>query len=511
MLVDHGADVFVESSKGNNSLSTAFANKHWRIVEYLLEHDADIHSSLAIACENENKNLIKYLVENRGVDINIKDKRKNKSPLIIACECQNEKLVEYLMKHGAILNEQDIKENLIILINACKENNEYIVKCIIENGGNKYINEKVKDSKDNTLVPLICACQNMIKYDRNKIKTGNIIKYLIEHGADVNLKVIKKNNEILTPLYSLFPTEYYSNYYYEEIYTKYINQEHFENILKLLIDHGANINESIDNSIKQTLLSYACYNGYFNIVKFLVENGADVNDSSAPLINACHGRILKNNREAIVKYLVEHGADINIKNNNSTWLKTQSPLICACISGNLDVFKCLVEHGANINDTIINPCYYSELIDELDFHFSLLGFACYRQSDSIVKYLMDLGLNLTKQEINIYKILIYAFEYQNDHIVKCFDEHHAPFNEEINQNKDKYFKDACEKGNEHIIKYLDRHCIHISLNISLNAEKYSYHLCTACQNGHENIVRYLVEQGVSINAFDDYRNPLGIA
>ena len=79
--------------------------------------------------------------------------------------------------------------------------------------------------------------------------------------------------------------------------------------MKYLIEHGADVNkESKDGT---TPLFIACEYGNYAIVKCLVEHGANVNkelkNGKTPLIIACDSR---NRNETIVKYLIVNGADI---------------------------------------------------------------------------------------------------------------------------------------------------------------------------------------------------------
>ncbi|KAG4083869.1 ankyrin [Neocallimastix lanati (nom. inval.)] len=114
-----------------------------------------------------------------------------------------------------------------------------------------------------------------------------------------------------------------------------------ENIVKYLVEHEADINKETDNG--QTPLFDACRKENENIVKYLVEHGADINketnNGKTPLFYAC-----RKENENIVKYLVEHEADINKETDNG-----ETPLFYACESGNENIVKYLVEHGADIN------------------------------------------------------------------------------------------------------------------------------------------------------------------
>ncbi len=48
----------------------------------------------------------------------------------------------------------------------------------------------------------------------------------------------------------------------------------YSDIVKLLIDHGANVNAK--SSVGNTALTYACCGGYEEVVRILLEAGADV-------------------------------------------------------------------------------------------------------------------------------------------------------------------------------------------------------------------------------------------
>jgi len=76
----------------------------------------------------------------------------------------------------------------------------------------------------------------------------------------------------------------------------------------LNIEHGVNVNQKGIQG--ETPLLRACQRGHENIVKYLVEHGANVNIKTytTPLKVAC-----ENGNERIIKYLLEHGADINDK------------------------------------------------------------------------------------------------------------------------------------------------------------------------------------------------------
>jgi outer membrane protein TolC len=113
-------------------------------------------------------------------------------------------------------------------------------------------------------------------------------------------------------------------------------------ITRYLIEKGADVNVKGVNSI--TPIYVATARGHIEVVRFLLEKKADPNipgDSGrrTPLIRACEkGRI------EIAKLLIQNGADVEAKSVNG-W----TPLHNAVEGGYVDLVKFLIEKGANVN------------------------------------------------------------------------------------------------------------------------------------------------------------------
>jgi ankyrin repeat protein len=88
------------------------------------------------------------------------------------------------------------------------------------------------------------------------------------------------------------------------------------NIMKFLINRGADINVEI---MGKTLLFWACAYGNFNIVKLLIARGVNIKDEekSTLLHNAC-----ESGYSDIVTLLIDNGIDVNIKNDRGNTLYT---------------------------------------------------------------------------------------------------------------------------------------------------------------------------------------------
>jgi ankyrin repeat protein len=93
-----------------------------------LEYGADINienlygeTAIFKTCKSGNKDLVEYLVEH-GADINKEEKWYGETPLFYACKSGNKDLVEYLVEHGEDINKED-ENGLIPLFYACNNGN----------------------------------------------------------------------------------------------------------------------------------------------------------------------------------------------------------------------------------------------------------------------------------------------------------------------------------------------------------------------------------------------------
>lgn len=140
-----------------------------------------------------------------------------------------------------------------------------------------------------------------------------IVKYLVENGASVDAEVltITKNLEVFEYLLeqgnlNINSVGYLGMTALSLASIEYGNLE----MIKYLLEKGADIN--VKNEDGSTALMTASMYGNLEIIKYLIENGADINakdnDGSTALIYASKWGNLET-----VEYLVKNGADINIK------------------------------------------------------------------------------------------------------------------------------------------------------------------------------------------------------
>jgi ankyrin repeat protein len=128
-------------------------------------------------------------------------------------------------------------------------------------------------------------------------------------------------------------------------------------IIKCLVEHGANVNTSNGKTIgRENLLHKAVRSGKEDIVEYLVSRrDANVNAIDSYRMTPLHYAVGLGNVE-MVRCLVDHGANVNATNSNGT-----TPLHLAAKSGNEDTVRYLISQGAFINavDRTGTPLHYA--------------------------------------------------------------------------------------------------------------------------------------------------------
>ena len=126
-------------------------------------------------------------------------------------------------------------------------------------------------------------------------------------------------------------------------YTKFLNIKALA-IVKVILQHVQDLNEIDEVTYyKDTILHRAIRCGNQNIIKILVDHGSDVNakdaDSNTPLHLA-----LTSKRTKIAQQLIEFGALLDCKNNNN-----ETPLHICSEKGLNEIAKILIKQNVNLN------------------------------------------------------------------------------------------------------------------------------------------------------------------
>uniref|UniRef100_A0A336N437 CSON006168 protein n=1 Tax=Culicoides sonorensis TaxID=179676 RepID=A0A336N437_CULSO len=294
------------------------------IREYLIKEEIintnstykDGKTLLHFAASYKKLKIVEFLIKNK-VEKNVRDK-DGRTPLQVAIESKSFKIFNYLVEYGADVYIKDYNDTAL-LHSAVRSDGLKMVKLLIKN---YKFDVNVKDSNQRT--PLHDAISRTPLHDAISRSNLEIVKYLIDRGADVNAK---DSNE-RTALHEV---------------AKHSNLE----IVKYFIDHGADVHAKDSN--KRTALHEVAKHSNLEIVKYFIDHGADhcMNLLLAQILKltALHESIISSNLE-IVKYLIDHGAEVNAKD------KDDNTVLHSCFEGMFldeDIFILLIQQGANIN------------------------------------------------------------------------------------------------------------------------------------------------------------------
>lgn len=251
----------------------------------------------------------------------------------------------------------------------------------------KDVNINAKNEEGETPLMAAVKINDAFKSLENQSDPIEIIKLLLDHGADVNAKD-KKGFTALLIICS--QTEYGS-----------LNSDQTVKVAKLLIEKGAAINfNRVEYDMNEgTPLTNACKNAKTDLIKLLIEKGANVNakgyddenpltillkadsksmteatkikliqiliakganplqandrgetakaiakqNSSKNIIDALNGKVIAVNEEKKFIYEVE-GIKVELGANGQ--------LAAACLVGNLDDLKLAINNGAEVNEIV---------------------------------------------------------------------------------------------------------------------------------------------------------------
>jgi ankyrin repeat protein len=378
-LLASKADVTLANKDGNIPLYIASRHGHHGVVQELLRYDSNINGTksknpLLIASYFGHYKTVKILLEN-GANVNVQGEDGDSS-LINASRKGWTEIVRILLKFGAdaTLRNEEYDENALHL--ACFLGRTDVVEVLLDHGMD------IDDHDEDTYTPL----QKAIEGERvmtalfllNRGANGNIVAcdtsalYLaIDNGFREIVNSLLKLNVDVNPKNddgSLADSPHYAavrNGYYQitkELLRRGANMNDVKgyggkNLLmraiesqnswieKLLIEHGADVNER-DKYDNTALHASAYYDDGLDSIVVLLKNNAKPNvfnhTGTTPMMMALETRPEKRER---IQALIDHGANVNARDNAGN-----SALHFACSYPDKDnVVQCLLKNGADVN------------------------------------------------------------------------------------------------------------------------------------------------------------------
>ncbi len=308
ICVEAGLNINHTNSKGEDILHNIidsvkktkfkeYINDIHNTLEYIVEKIdlADIYNTINqfdafhYAVLNENEFVIRLLLQ-KGYEIN---------------RLTNDKNPNLSMSYG-------VKVPVSALQLACREKSAKMVELLLENGAD--VDLMCDNGRSPIFYLLSIDLEKHQYYNREKPRNNEsileIIKLLVQYGADINVIDFLGNN-ILLHLSSI----------------RNLSKE-YEALIYEILDCYIYLNINAVNNIGRNALHYAAKLGFYSVVKLLIGKGIEINkkdkNGSTPLIFMIE-QIFDIPSEKVLKYLIKKGADVSAKNNeNNTALSIAS-------------------------------------------------------------------------------------------------------------------------------------------------------------------------------------------
>ncbi|MEI0491988.1 ankyrin repeat domain-containing protein [Brachyspira intermedia] len=259
--------------KDNKSNNSSINTNETEETTYYSYTDKEIISFI----ESGDLETIKKLIESKSLDVNynLGDKYSKSTPLIQAIKYKQTDIINYLLENNADIN---LKEELTGFTPLMASFHDItITELLIEKGAD------IEARNVDGINALVYAVS---------LNDEEMVKFLLEKGADANTVCEIENEHIYMPPTPLMNAVYNGN----------------TNIINMLLENGADINYTTD---EMTPLIYAAYKVNTNIINTLLENGVDINYTNYYGMTALMYAANSNQFEA-VKILLENNADTSI-------------------------------------------------------------------------------------------------------------------------------------------------------------------------------------------------------
>jgi ankyrin repeat protein len=308
-LLRDGANINAVDIAGFSSLYRAAEAGHRAVVEFLLEHQADINiqhgeeveTSLHVAVWARELDICRLLLKH-GSDVASK-MWDGWTPLHIASRYGYFGIAQELVAYGADVNNQEA--NLWTSLHMASVEHLEIVQLLVRHGA------ELDMTNANQITALHIA---------SGVGNLKIARFLIEQGANAMCK--DEGGEL--PLHKA-------------------TKNNLPDLVEIFVEVGVDVN--VRNANEETPPGLASGFGNFKVAHFLIEHGADVNcfdkRGCTPLHAAAHYGHLD-----IVQLLLDHVCGLSLQVRNR---EHDTPLMLASLNGHLEVSRFLIEHHSDVN------------------------------------------------------------------------------------------------------------------------------------------------------------------
>ncbi|GBL81153.1 Serine/threonine-protein phosphatase 6 regulatory ankyrin repeat subunit B [Araneus ventricosus] len=385
MLIKNGANIY---ARDGYPLFSAIYYGFYDIVEILLQNEKfkvnkpmcnDI-TPLHLAAKLGHRVIVETLIT-KGADVNAVTAIDKTTPLHNAASEGAVEVVKILLRKKAKMNARSFDGSTPLHF-AVYPGHANVVKLLIENGANV----NIADYKNRTAIELAVAHGKLeiVKMlselksinIHDKANDGfsllhiaadsghlNIIKHLIEKGADIN----SENDAGTKPIH-------------------FAAREGYKDIVQFLLDldpTGKHL-----TAVGQTPVHYSVLGGHIDILQFLIDRKFDINASSRKGVLPIHIAVFKNN-ENILKILLNQGAFYNAIFDGLTPLKIAQEnnyVQCADLLVSVEkYFNAVKKNISDVESHIKNGIAVN--VKNVD-NITPLHYACWKGYENIVEILL---------------------------------------------------------------------------------------------------------------------------
>jgi ankyrin repeat protein len=440
-LMEAGASVTQATREGATPLSLACQNGDADLIRLLLDHGASANETLSngttalmMAARTGKPEAIELLIE-RGANVNAAESLRGTTPLMWAAAYEHPDAVKVLLDHGADVNARS---------KAVPRGRRPYLAPRVRSRLTEFINEigqagrRVSKSSALGEVPPDDPRQAKLLAEERE-RAIEALKAAPEEPAGGS-----DDDEEEFPPRSNRPQEMWGGL----TPLVFAAREGDIESAKLLLEHGAKVNEQTDGG--WTALLAAVQNRYYKFAQFLLQHGADPKIQNtggwSPLYIATDNRNIEGgdyptrkpdmDHLTIIKELIDHGADVNARMHSSTetrtvfthqWLYEEgaTPFLRAAQSSDLVLMKLLLQHGAdpklNTDDGTTPLMVASGIgwVEGVTYEWSR------QANDDTVKMLLDLGIDVNAQNADGRTALMGAAHKGRNEIVQMLVDHGA--------------------------------------------------------------------------------------